>query len=265
VLLPLLADAVDLVLPEACAGCGAPGAAAGRRGSGAAGSRSPVCPACLAALDRPPAPARPDPAPPGMPPTWAAGAYEGVLRHLLLAYKERGRHTLAGPLARLLAGAVRAACPGAGPVVLVPVPSTRAATRRRGGCHLRSLADRTACELARGGRPASVAPLLVTRARQDSAGLSAAQRAAAISGALSLRRGPPAAPGVLVVVDDVVTTGTTLCAATAALTRGSACPGTVPAAVVAATARRRPARPGRVPSTGAHQVGRPGDTRRDEG
>ena len=39
---------------------------------------------------------------PGGPPVVAAGRYRGPLRTAVLAYKERGRRDLAGPLAALL-------------------------------------------------------------------------------------------------------------------------------------------------------------------
>ena len=84
----------DLVLPGTCAGCG----------TGAPGS---LCPACLGVLDGlRPHPVRPTPAPSGLPVCVAFGRYDGVLREVLLAYKERGRHVLARPLGDWLAAAV---------------------------------------------------------------------------------------------------------------------------------------------------------------
>lgn len=126
----LLAGLADLVLPGGCAGCG-----------GAAGQplRYRVCPACVAALATlQPHPTRPDPAPDGLPPCAALGDYHGVLRELVLGYKDRGAHRLARPLGRLLAEAVASLVTG--PVVLVPVPDTPAAVRARHGDHLRRLA-----------------------------------------------------------------------------------------------------------------------------
>lgn len=211
----VLSDLVDLVLPRACAGCDAPGC--------------DLCPRCLAALLATPCGAhRPDPCPAGLPPLTTARAYDGAVRDLLLAHKEHHRLGLADPLGRALALAVRALTTG--PVVLVPVPSSRAAVRARGHDHARRLAQ--AAARASG---CVVRPWLVPARRvADQSGLSAPQRAANLHGALRAR---PAARGVaVVVVDDVVTTGATLVEAARALTAAGA--DVRGAAVVAATARR---------------------------
>jgi predicted amidophosphoribosyltransferase len=174
---------LDLVLPRRCVGCRAAGLA--------------LCPSCL----------------PAEPPTWvphptlavrAAAPYTGAVRAALLAYKERGRRDLAGPLGALLAEAVLAmhAQPG---LVLVPVPSTRAASAARGGDHLLRLARRAA--RLTGVRVATGA-LRFTRPVQDSAGLGVAARSRNLAGALVARRGP--AGSVALLVDDIVTTGATL-------------------------------------------------------
>jgi hypothetical protein len=120
------AGVVDLVLPTACAGCGAERVTL----------RYGVCAPCVAVLEglRPHATA-PEPPPPGLPPVTAVGSYATVLRGTLLAYKEKGRHRLARPLGALLAGAVaQAAVAGGGsrggPLLVVPVPSTAAITWR---------------------------------------------------------------------------------------------------------------------------------------
>lgn len=133
----------------------------------------------------------------------AAGAYEGSLRSALIAYKEHGRHDLAPPLGRLLARAVRAANGPAG-TVLVPVPSTPAASRARGGDHVLRLARLT----AGAGGPRVVRALSFAREVQDSAGLNRADRAANLRGAMTSR--PPPGPQAAVLVDDILTTGATL-------------------------------------------------------
>src|SRR2546430_12864846 len=103
----------DLVPPGTCAGCG----------TGAPGS---LCPACVAALDGlRPHRVRPTPAPTGLPACVALGAYDGALREVLLAYKERGRHVLARPLGDWLAtvgamGVRQARHAGRAPGRLVP-------------------------------------------------------------------------------------------------------------------------------------------------
>jgi predicted amidophosphoribosyltransferase len=226
----------DLVLPGTCAGCG----------TGAPGS---LCATCLAALDGlRPHPVRPTPAPAGLPACVALGAYDGALREVLLAYKERGRHVLARPLGDWLAAVVAVAVQQAGhargtPVLVVPVPDTAAAARDRYGDHMRRLARRAVVRLNSTGWPAGIAAPVLSRARPDSVRLDAAARAAEAARAFvprprelarmadATRRG-----AVVVPVDDILTTGGTL-AALAARLRAGGLP--VPVAAVLAATRRR--------------------------
>ncbi|MEU8192287.1 phosphoribosyltransferase family protein [Microbispora amethystogenes] len=169
---------LDLILPPRCAGCGAWGATA--------------CPSCLARLLGEPAPRPPDPAPPGLPDCWSATAYEGAARRMILACKERGRTALVPVLAACVATCVAAwqAEAEAAPVAetwLVPVPSARAAVRRRGHDPVRAVAPAAARELRGRGLPAVLAPLLRQRRRvADQAGLGSLQRAANLSGAFDV-------------------------------------------------------------------------------
>jgi predicted amidophosphoribosyltransferase len=227
----LPAALADLVLPRTCAGCGLPGPMLCRR-----------CAALLAV----PRVATPRRFPEGFPPTVAAGGYAGPVRPAVIAFKERGRAELARPLGAALALAVAAVMagvpgPAPGPVQLVPVPSTAAALRTRGRDHVRELTACAVAELRAAGVAAEEVRLLRRRGRlRDSAGLSAAQRRANLTG--TFVAGRRSAGGLLVLVDDVVTTGATLTEAAATLAAMQAVgrsPGDPPvlAAVVAATPR----------------------------
>ncbi|MEX5721634.1 ComF family protein [Geodermatophilus maliterrae] len=219
----------DLVLPRTCAGCGVPG--------------SVLCRRCARLLVSPRV-ATPRRVPRGLPPTVAAGAYAGPVRAAVIAFKERGRAELAGPLGAALALAVAAgaAVVPARPVLLVPVPPSRASLRARGRDHVRELATVAAAELRAAGVAARPVPLLARTGRvRDSAGLSVAERRANLAGTF-LRRPGAAPPGaLLVLVDDVLTSGATLSEAAAALT-GTRPDGAPPvlAAVVSATPRGGP-------------------------
>jgi predicted amidophosphoribosyltransferase len=231
----LLGDLADLVLPAPCAGCEA--------------ERVPlrygVCAGCAAGLEA----LRPFRRPSGslssgLPPCVAVGAYEGALRGVLLAYKEKGRHRLAQPLGSLLATAVARLAPKGTPVTLVPVPSTAAAARERHGDHMLRLAAHTVRRLRAAGWQADVSPQLEALPRPDSTSLSVAGRRAAAEDSLRIRRArigvrrratPP--EGTLVVVDDIVTTGATLAAVTRRLEEAKM--QVDGAAVVAATQLRR--------------------------
>ncbi len=223
----------DLVLPRTCAGCGLPGAS--------------LCRACGSWLTSPHL-AAPRRFPEGFPPTVAAGPYDGPVRPAVLAFKERSRAELARPLGTALAlavAAVVAGVPGPPPpaVLLVPVPSSAAALRARGRDHVGELAGRAVQELRGVGLPVAQGRLLRRRGRvRDSAELSAGQRRANLAGTFALHPGAAAGNAVLVLVDDVVTSGATLTEAASVLAMLLP-PGATPVlgAVVAATPRvRRP-------------------------
>jgi predicted amidophosphoribosyltransferase len=166
------------------------------------------------------------------------------VRPAVNAFKEQGRAELARPLGAALALAVAAVARGASvdrPVLLVPVPSSAAALRARGRDHVGELTRRAVAELRAAGLPVGEARLLRRRGRvRDSAGLSAAARRANLAGSFEVD--PAVAPlrgALLVLVDDVVTSGATLTEAAAELSSGRG-PDDAPvlAAVVAATPRR---------------------------
>ncbi len=150
--------------------------------------------------------------PPGFERTWPAFAYGGALERLVHRFKfhrdlAAGR-VLAGLTARRLAvmGAYRPQC-------LVPVPLHWRRQIWRGFNQSRMLADDLSRQL--GGIP--VAPMLRRlRATPAQSGLPAARRGANVRGAFIAR--PPACRlRHVALVDDVMTTGTTLDACARAL------------------------------------------------
>ena len=115
------------------------------------------------------------------------------------------------------------------------MPSSPAAVRQRGYDHTLRLARAASRQLLRVGAPVRAEGLLrPARAVADQAGLSSAQRAANLEGAFRAR---PAPASVVVLVDDVVTTGATLVEAARALSESGH--EVLGAAVVGATRRRR--------------------------
>ncbi len=202
-----------------------------------------VCPECLAGLPVTARVALPTPCPPGLVTAWAAGAYDGLLKQLVLGHKEHGLLVLGRPLGLLIAQGVAAALPSPGPVVLVPVPSRRASVRARGHDATHSMVASAAAHLRAVGVDAIVHRLLAIRGTlRDQAGLSVTERADNLAGSLwcpsagvgALRRRRSRA--TVLICDDVLTTGATAREAQRALESVGVCPEAV--VTVAATARR---------------------------
>lgn len=224
---------LDLVTGATCPGCGAPG-------------RLP-CDACARSLLGRVRAVVPSPPPPGLAPAFAAGEYAEPLRSLVLGHKERQQFGLAGLLGALLAYAVLELCASRGvapaTVVLVPAPSQRASSRRRGH-------DPTLRLTRAAGQclEVPVARLLAVGRVRDQGDLDRAGRLANLHRSMWVRPGPArrlgrelgreggAAGCWLVVCDDVLTTGATAREAQRALTDAGW--GVLGIATVAATTLR---------------------------
>ncbi|MFT4279909.1 ComF family protein [Microbacterium sp.] len=206
-----LREAVGLFLPVWCAGCGVAGAE--------------VCPVCRASLL------------PGSselivrrlsagPTVVSALPYADTVARVIRAWKEEGRTPLTAPLAAALRIAIVGMCDRigmtTGEVDIVPLPSSRAAFRRRGFAPVDLLVRRA------GMRPSRL--LTPGAATADQRGLSREERLRNVVGSLRARE---AGGYRVVVVDDVVTTGATLAEAARVLTSAGA--EVVGAATVAAT------------------------------
>ena len=142
----------------------------------------------------------------------AIGAYDGSLRAIVHALKYGGRRSLAKPLAALMARYGAEVLRGAD--VVVPVPLHRSRKRARG--------FNQAAELAR-HLPVRTAHILRrVRATPSQTDLPAARRHANVRQAFALRRGARVDGGVIVLIDDVSTTGATLDACASVLRSGGA-------------------------------------------
>ena len=204
-----LAEALVLLLPIACAGCDRPDVA--------------LCATCTAALIPRPEHRRIDDGE-GAVPVWSGLRFEGVTARVVRALKEEGRTGLARVLAPALAAAVSQF--DTAHAVLVPLPTSRAAYRRRGFRVTELVA-------ARAGLP--VERLLRTARRTgDQRGLDREARRRNVTGSLVAH---DVAGRRVVVLDDVVTTGASLAEAVRALRDAGA--EVVGAATAAATPRRR--------------------------
>jgi len=131
----------------------------------------------------------------------AVGTYDGALRAIVHAIKYEGRRSLARPLGALIRQRCRAVLEHADIVVPVPLHSSR---RRSRGFN-------QASDLARHLGPRAVRALKRTRATPSQTGLPAAQRHRNMRHAFAPAHRAPDVTGMIVVlVDDVSTTGATI-------------------------------------------------------
>ncbi|MEZ5402582.1 MAG: ComF family protein [Bryobacteraceae bacterium] len=145
---------------------------------------------------------------------WSYGAYEGTLRSLVHLLKYERIPTLAEPLGALLA---RALPRDRRFDVIVPVPMHWRRRWMRGF----NQAELLAAEVARRtGMP--VAKILSRESRPVQAGLSSAERRRNAAGAFAARRLDAVAGSRVLLVDDVLTTGSTVAACARVLKRAGA-------------------------------------------
>lgn len=161
----------------------------------------------------------------------AALSYEGAAARCVRRLKEDGQTLLAAPLGRALGQVIAPAPTGA---LLVPVPTGRAAFRRRG--------YRVPEVLIRGAGRSPCRLLASARKARDQRGLGREERARNVRGAMRVRARAGAAlrQGCeVLIVDDVVTTGATIDEAARALSAAGFL--VVGAVALAATPSRTPA------------------------
>src|SRR6266508_2850468 len=174
----------------------------------------------------------------------AIGAYDGALRAIVHALTYEGRRSLAGPLGALMrhrgADVLDGAC------CAIPVPLHASRRRQRGFNQAHDLARRLGLSV--------VAALRRTRATAMQTGLPAAQRHRNVRDAFAVTgRGRSLADAVVVLVDDVSTTGATLEACARALKQAGV--REVRALTAARVVADRRDRPGdRLPGLSSHSI-----------
>lgn len=232
---------LDAVLPPRCPACGLivarQGDMCGACWSGLRFIAQPRCDRCAIPVPQAPPGTVLCPAcitePPAFDRARAALRYDGPARAMILAMKHRGRMQATGAF-----GTWMAACAGdllAEADALVPVPLHRWRLVKRGFNQSALLARVVG---RRADVPVLLDALVRARATRSQQGLSAAQRADNITAAafaVPARRGAAVAGRKLVLVDDVLTTGTTLSACARTLKRAGAA--TVDVLVLARVAR----------------------------
>ena len=150
------------------------------------------------------------------------GAYDGVLRHAIHQFKYRDRPQLAVPLGRLLAAYAHAHAPDLNHLrfdALLPVPMHPVRQRVRGYNQSERLARVLSAEL---GLPLLPRVLVRVYPNRPQVGLSGEARRTNLRGAFAVKQPDLAANKTLLLIDDVVTSGSSLHECAAALNAAGA-------------------------------------------
>ncbi|APF41603.1 hypothetical protein BHE16_00270 [Neomicrococcus aestuarii] len=216
-LLRAIVDLTWVFLPSDCVACGAHDAI--------------LCRGCTGELHRSTAhPFRAEEAAEALPldletfsvlPVWAAGLYKGHVSASILAFKNHERYSLRKELGRVLARCLREAIEGVGlepgeRLLIVPVPASVASVRKRGYRPVNVLLD-VAMQNFRSSEQVEVAQLLRVSSSRTSAhqGAGARDRRSRRGTMTVVLASPPNCK--VLIVDDVLTTGSTVARAHQAL------------------------------------------------
>jgi ComF family protein len=176
-------------------------------------------------------------------PVVAAGIYREELSQSILAFKRHGQGQLRRVLSKVLANTLAAACAGMDGMLLVPVPTSGSAYRKRGfsPVHLLLAGIGRGCSDRRMECNGALRKVRKTEARAGltggQKGLGRGDRARRVRGSMRTTRGAPGRSlrgRQCILVDDVLTTGATLAEAARAIHEAG---GIVRGAVVLAATR----------------------------
>ena len=138
----------------------------------------------------------------------AYGAYEGPLRELIHIFKYQCVRSAAPLLGKLLQEAVQRAGLG-GPLAVVPVPLWQGKQRARGFNQAEEIGRSFCRAQASTGIKLEATLLIRTRETTSQTGLTRAQRRANLRGAFAVRHQEKLRGRSILLVDDVMTTGST--------------------------------------------------------
>lgn len=189
----LVESCLNLIFPDRCAGCGQPGAL--------------LCAQCRAELRPYPA----DVVPSALDAAEVAYVFDKALRPAIHELKYHKRRRMAVPLGELLVAHLRAHPLPADALIAVPLHPHRLAERGFNQSELLAQHVARACNL-----PLLTRGLVRVRATQQQAHLDARARRENVRNAFAWTEGTPPPPRLLI-LDDVLTTGSTIAACAHAL------------------------------------------------